>query len=198
MSKILIRRHAEDISNLIKYRRKKLGWSLNILAEKIGYPNTQTVEKIENRNDRIPHNRIDNFAKVLGFDEKDFRYIVRYAYNPHWETVKDFVEEYIGKGVYIDNMDTAIEESIIKAQKSLLKKSGYKKREYFELYGEDPDEDFSENINNPSEKQGVFEFISKLYEYAEKIIITHGKVEIIFKEGVDIDDILKRFYAGTL
>ena len=55
-----------SIGERIKNRRIELGWTLRELADRMGYKNHSTVQRVESGKVDIPQSKIEKFSKVLG------------------------------------------------------------------------------------------------------------------------------------
>ena len=54
------------IGEKIKIRRKELGWSLQDLADRMGYKNKSTIARIESGVIDLPQSKVVKFAEVMG------------------------------------------------------------------------------------------------------------------------------------
>ena len=67
------------IGDKIKIRRNELGWSLQELADRMGYANKSTIARIESNIIDLPQSKVVKFAEVLG---------TTVAYLMDWEKVQ--------------------------------------------------------------------------------------------------------------
>lgn len=67
------------IGEKIKSRRIEMGWSLQQLADRMGYANKSTIARIESGKIDPPQSKVVKFAEVLG---------VSVAYLMNWEEEK--------------------------------------------------------------------------------------------------------------
>ena len=54
------------IGERIRARRNELGWSINELADRMGYANHSSIARIETGKSDMPQSKIAKFAEVLG------------------------------------------------------------------------------------------------------------------------------------
>ena len=54
------------IGEMIKIRINELGWSLQELADRMGYANRSTISRIEKGEIDVPQSKVPKFAKVMG------------------------------------------------------------------------------------------------------------------------------------
>jgi transcriptional regulator with XRE-family HTH domain len=54
------------IGEKIKIRRNELGWSLQELADRMGYANKSTIARIESNVIDLPQSKVVKFAEVMG------------------------------------------------------------------------------------------------------------------------------------
>jgi transcriptional regulator with XRE-family HTH domain len=55
-----------NIGEKIKIRRKELDWSLQDLADRMGYANKSTIARIESGAIDVPQSKVVKFAEVMG------------------------------------------------------------------------------------------------------------------------------------
>ncbi len=70
---------SRTIGELIKIRRNELGWSLQELADRMGYKNKSTISRIEKGEIDVPQSKVKKFANVMG---------TSIAYLMDWEQVQ--------------------------------------------------------------------------------------------------------------
>lgn len=70
---------SRTIGEMIRIRRNELGWSLQELADRMGYANRSTISRIEKGEYDIPQSKVPKFAKVMG---------TSVAYLMDWEQVQ--------------------------------------------------------------------------------------------------------------
>ena len=91
-----------SIGEKIKTRRKELGWSQELLAEKMGYTSKSTITRIEKGYNDVSQKNIAKFAEILNvsiaylmeWDTSNLKYDVNVDLNDTNLTVENFSSKF--------------------------------------------------------------------------------------------------------